>query len=96
MHSLFWLSLVVCQSCVAANGVMHFSCVASAAHFFIYKGENIMPDYKAMYLNLFNSVTEAVKILSDAQKRAEEIYIDSSELDEERIKNFKIITKEKQ
>ena len=55
-----------------------------------------MPDYKAMYINLFNSVTEAVKILSDAQKRAEEIYIDSSELDEERIKNFKIITKENQ
>ena len=32
MHSPFWPS-VVCQSCVAAIGVMRFSCVASAAHF---------------------------------------------------------------
>ncbi len=55
-----------------------------------------MPDYKAMYLNLFNSVTEAVKILSDAQKRAEEIYITTSEMDDEKIKNFKIINKESQ
>ncbi len=57
MHSLFWLSLIVCQSCVAAIGDMHFSCVASAAHFFIYKGENVMPDYKTMYLDLFKKLS---------------------------------------
>ena len=55
-----------------------------------------MPDYKAMYLSLFNSVTEAVKILSDAQKRVEEIYINSSELDEEKLKQFKVVNKDKQ
>ncbi len=35
MHSLFWLSLIVCPSCVAAIGVMHFSCVTSVTHFLI-------------------------------------------------------------
>ena len=42
-----------------------------------------MPDYKSMYLNLFNSVTDAIEILSEAQKRAEEMYISSCENDEE-------------
>ena len=40
-----------------------------------------MPDYKAMYLSLFNSVTDAIEILSEAQKKAEEIYINSCEND---------------
>ena len=38
-----------------------------------------MPDYKAMYLNLFNSVTDAINILREAQIKAEELYITSSE-----------------
>lgn len=42
-----------------------------------------MPDYKAMYFDLFNSVTDAIEILSKAQKRAEEMYITSCEDDEE-------------
>ena len=42
-----------------------------------------MPDYKAMYLDLFNSVTEAIEILCDAQRKAEELYINSSEKDEQ-------------
>ena len=42
-----------------------------------------MPNYKAMYLDLFNSVTKAVEILCDAQKKAEELYINSSEKDEQ-------------
>ena len=57
---------------------MHFSCVALAAHFFIYKGEAIMPDYKTMYLNLFRSVTDAVEILCEAQKKAEETFLRES------------------
>ena len=36
-----------------------------------------MPDYKAMYFELFNSVTDAIETLCDAQKRAEEKYINS-------------------
>ena len=40
-----------------------------------------MPDYKTMYLNLFNSVTDAIEILTEAQKKAEETYINSSETD---------------
>ena len=75
---------------------MRFSCVASAAHFFITKGESTMPDYKAMYLDLFNSVTDAIEILCEAQKKAEETFIDSSENYEERVKIIKLVNTEKQ
>ena len=34
-----------------------------------------MDNYKEMYLILFNAITEATKILQDAQKKAEEIFI---------------------
>lgn len=54
-----------------------------------------MPDYKTMYLKLFNAITDAVEILQDAQRKTEEIYITSSEQDEGKIKYFKIIEKEK-
>ena len=37
MHALFsHTKLCVYESCVAAKGVMRFSCVASAAHFLFY------------------------------------------------------------
>ena len=49
-----------------------------------------MPDYKTMYLNLFNSVTDAIEILSEAQKKAEEIFINSSEEEEDLIKNNRL------
>ena len=42
-----------------------------------------MPDYKAMYLNLFNSVTDAIEILCEAQRKTEETYINSCEEDED-------------
>ena len=45
-----------------------------------------MPDYKSMYFDLFNSVTDAIEILSEAQKKAEETYVNSSE-NEEQAKN---------
>ena len=34
-----------------------------------------MDTYKEMYLILFNAITEATKILEEAQKKAEEIFI---------------------
>ena len=34
-----------------------------------------MDNYKEMYLILFNAITEAMRILEDAQKKAEEIFI---------------------
>ena len=34
-----------------------------------------MDNYKEMYLILFNAITEAMKILEDAQKKTEEIFI---------------------
>lgn len=34
-----------------------------------------MPDYKAMYYNLFNKVTDAIHVLQEAQIEGEEAYI---------------------
>ena len=34
-----------------------------------------MDTYKEMYIILFNAITEATKILEEAQKKAEEIFI---------------------
>ena len=34
-----------------------------------------MENYKEMYYLLFNAITEATKLLEEAQKKAEEIYI---------------------
>ena len=44
-----------------------------------------MPDYKTMYKRLFVAVTEAIDILQKAQQEAEEIYIESSENDDNKI-----------
>ena len=60
-----------------------------------------MPDYKTMYFTLFNAITdamntvadahsvvEAMKILSEAQLKTEEIYIDTyDELQEQEEEN---------
>ncbi len=50
-----------------------------------------MPDYKTMYFKLFSAVTDAVEILAKAQRETEEIYINSSEDEEERINKIKVI-----
>ncbi len=38
-----------------------------------------MDKYQEMYYVLFNAITNASKILEEAQKKAEEIYISSKE-----------------
>ena len=38
-----------------------------------------MIDFKEMYLQLFNKVTEAVVLLQDAQQESENAYIESSD-----------------
>ncbi len=64
---------------------MHFSCVASAAHFLFY-GRDFMENelYKKMYYHLFNAVTDGIraetkqetdKILKQAQIETEEMYV---------------------
>lgn len=40
-----------------------------------------MPDYAAMYKKLFNSQTDAIAILQQAQRDTEEMYISSPEPD---------------
>ena len=37
-----------------------------------------MDKYKEMYLILFNAITDATKILQEAQKKAEEIFINQN------------------
>ena len=34
-----------------------------------------MPDYKELYLKLFNEITDVIEKLKEIQKKAEEIYI---------------------
>ena len=38
-----------------------------------------MNNYQEMYYILFNAITEATKILTDAQKKVEDIYISVKE-----------------
>ena len=38
-----------------------------------------MPDYKKLYLRLFNAVTDAIEILTEAQQVCEELYISDDE-----------------
>lgn len=51
-----------------------------------------MPDYKAMYLDLFNAVTDAIEMLGEAQRKAEETYINTSVSDEERANILRVVT----
>jgi len=46
-----------------------------------------MPDYKSMYLDLFNSVTDAIEILRKAQKKAETTFVNSSKKEKEKADN---------
>ncbi len=41
-----------------------------------------MPDYKALYYSLFNAVSDTIDALKKVQEEAEELYLESSE-DEE-------------
>jgi len=38
-----------------------------------------MNNYQEMYYILFNAITEATRILEEAQKKAEEIYLSADE-----------------
>lgn len=40
-----------------------------------------MPDYQAMYRQLFNAQTQTIEILQKAQQMTEQMYIDSPEPD---------------
>ena len=47
-----------------------------------------MADYKTMYTDLFNAVTEAIEILKDAQINAEKTYIETRDIDKDTISPF--------
>ena len=42
-----------------------------------------MPNYEAMYRKLFNTYTDIIEILQKAQQETEEIYLNSTEDDDE-------------
>ena len=42
---------------------------------------------------MFRAVSEAVEILQEAQKKCEDLYIESSESEDEKIKAFKVAKK---
>lgn len=42
-----------------------------------------MPDYKQMYLTLFNATEQAVNLLIRAQQECEELYVSSPEPESE-------------
>ena len=50
-----------------------------------------MADYKKMYCELFNKVTDVINELQEIQQRYEELYIKS---EEENIKNFEVYKNE--
>ena len=53
-----------------------------------------MLDYKTMYCTLFKAVTESIEILKQAQILTEEMYISSSEKEDDKIREFKIVNNE--
>ena len=38
-----------------------------------------MPDYKKMYYELFRASEEAIRVLTEAQQRCEELYVSSED-----------------
>ena len=45
----------------------------------IRKKEKTMADYKKMYLQMYNAITDAIEILKEAQIKAEEEFIESED-----------------
>ena len=50
-----------------------------------------MANYQEMYKKLFRAVTQATDILQEAQLECEEIYINSSENDDNKIMQLKVL-----
>ena len=48
-----------------------------------------MSDYKKMYFELFVAITDAIELLSNAQRKTEEMYINSCIKEEEEKEQIK-------
>ena len=66
------------KNCLATIGVCVFCAAAPAVALFIYGG-SYMPDYKKLYLSLFNDVSDVIKKLQKVQQESEERYLSSCE-----------------
>ena len=61
-----------------------WSCVfldatTSVGRLFLFTKEKTMADYKKMYLQMYNAITDAIEILKEAQIKAEEEFIESED-----------------
>jgi len=65
------------------RGFVLFRCNDFGCCTFLFKGENVMADYKTMYYKLFNSLSDAIEILQKAQQEGEDIYIISPDDEDE-------------
>ena len=54
-----------------------------------------MPDYKKLYYDMFNTVTDTIETLQKAQRKAEEDYLRSCEAEEKQRKVIKLTDKKK-
>lgn len=51
----------------------------------VYRKVLVMPDYEKMYKQMVNAAEDALKILIEAQKNCEEIYVSEAESSEQFI-----------
>lgn len=45
----------------------------------IREGCGVMPDYKALYFHLMRGISDAIELLMEAQRQAEEMYLSSEQ-----------------
>ncbi len=55
-----------------------------------------MPNYKKLYFQLFNDVTNAIEKLKQAQIDAEDAYIEDDEIDTSKIIKFEVNSSDKE
>ncbi len=55
-----------------------------------------MPNYKKLYFQLFNDVTDAIEKLKQAQIDAEDAYIEDDEIDTSKIIKFETNSSDKE
>lgn len=74
-----------------------FGCIFEIVVLIYRKRGDIMADYKTMYLTLLDATEKAINELISAQRACEELYISSSEEEdnEEKAKNIKIVENKK-
>ena len=82
--------------CLATFGVCVFRAATSVVAFFNLERIFTMPNYKKLYFQLFNDVTNAIEKLKQAQIDAEDAYIEDDEIDTSKIIKFEVNSSDKE